>query len=832
MLFNFFNYSYRYLKKIQKIANDIAKLRDSNFQLKDEDFPKETQKFKELFRQGTSLDELLIPAFALVCEASRRVTGLIPYHVQLLGAIVLHRGNIAEMKTGEGKTLTSVMPAYLNALSGNSVHIVTVNEYLTIRESKGHIGDIFRFLGMSVGLNLKEYTLKEKQQAYACDILYSTNSELAFDYLRDNMVTDINNLLMTRKYNYAIIDEVDSILIDEARNPLIISSSSNKEQRFYRDANRFVKTLKENHYIIDLESKTIELTEEGIKKGESFFQMNDLYTQDNYILLHYIKNALKACFIMRKNVDYLVDKDRVLIIDQFTGRVLHGSQFSNGLHQALEAKEGCTIREETDILATITYQNFFRLYAKISGMTGTAKTEEKEFLSIYKTKVITIPTNKPIIREDSPDFVFLTLDDKWEALLDDIEERYLKKQPVLIGTVSVDVSELISKKLKKRRIPHEILNAKNHFKEAEIIAKAGNKSSITIATNMAGRGTDIRLGEGVVELGGLAVLGTERHESRRIDNQLKGRAGRQGDPGFSRFFVSGEDELVKNFGGNKIKSLISLLQKTKTDDKSVSSKIFTRFFINLQKKIESSNFDYRKFVLQFDSVIGLQRDIIYKQRRSILTSQNPEELLLVIIEKTLEEKITSFYRNKKNLLDNNNLKDFIENLENLFFLQKFFSIEDLNKLTKIYSSENNLFVKIVKEMFFEKSKNILQERKQKLDQVDKNYYSNILITIMLRNIDIHFKNHNSDMNTLTKSINFVSYGQQNSLIVYQQKGQMFFNQMIKDISYNITQNILKFDFLKEILRKIKYNVDYSNDADKLSSDKIKKNNRNTKKPWN
>ncbi|WCA22644.1 preprotein translocase subunit SecA [Candidatus Phytoplasma oryzae] len=802
----FFNSSRIYLNKIKKKADQINKLSNEYKKMKNEQFPQQTEKLKKLFQEGYSLDFLLVEAFALAKEASRRVTGLDPYYVQILGAIVLHQGHIAEMKTGEGKTLTSVMPAYLNALSGKSVHIVTVNEYLAQREARGSIGEIFSFLGLTVGLNIKNCSIEEKKKAYNCDILYTTNSEIGFDYLRDNIENQECNLLMKRNYDYVIIDEVDSVLIDEARTPLIISSYAKKEKNFYSDANRFAKILKKNHYIIDLETNTIELTEEGIKKGENFFKIPNLYDSKNIILLHCIKNALKAHFIMAKNKDYLVSNNSINIIDQFTGRILDGRQFSDGLHQALEAKEGCIIKEETETAATITYQNFFRIYKKISGMTGTAKTEEKEFQDIYKMKVIEIPTNKKMIRKDEPDFIFATLKEKWDALIQEIEERNEKGQPILIGTITVEVSEQISKILKRKKISHEVLNAKNHYKEAEIIAKAGQKGSITIATNMAGRGTDIKLGSGITELGGLAVLGTERHESRRIDNQLRGRAGRQGDPGFSRFFVSGEDELAIRFGGNKIKKLISLLQKSKEKNENISSSFFTNFFTNLQKKIESANFEQRKLILQFDSVLGLQREIIYKQRSEILKSSNIYKLAFDLIQKTLYKEIEYFINYRMHKKNKENLIKFIDYLENLFFPPKTFLLTEFEKISKL---NKKLFKEKIKELIKIKIKNILDEQKKIIiiKDVSENYYYDILKDIMLKNIDIHFKRHILDMNILRKSINFVSYGQQNSLIIYQREGQKFFNKMIKNISLDITNIILRLSLLNDKISNKSSNIE-------------------------
>ncbi|WP_017193631.1 preprotein translocase subunit SecA [Vaccinium witches'-broom phytoplasma] len=826
-----FDSSNKYLKKAKAITTKIEKLEEEMQQLKDEDFPKETEKLKQRFQEGASLDSLLVEAYALAREASRRVTGLTPYYVQLLGSIVLHQGQIAEMKTGEGKTLTSVLPAYLNALSGDSVHIVTVNEYLASREAEGQIGDIFRFLGMNVGLNTKDKTIPEKKLAYQADILYSTNSELGFDYLRDNMETDINNLMMHRDYNYVIIDEIDSILIDEARTPLIISSSTQQGKKFYRDADRFVKSLKPEHYMIDLESKTIELTEEGVRKAEAFFQLTNLYNNSHSLLLHHIKNSLKAVFIMEKNKDYLVDKGQVLIIDQFTGRILNGRQFSDGLHQAIEAKEGCVIKEETEVAATITYQNFFRIYRKMSGMTGTAKTEEKEFVNIYKMKVVEIPTNKPMIREDAPDYVFASAKAKWQALLGEIEKRHATQQPILIGTPTVEVSEEIAKYLKKRKIKHEVLNAKNHSKEAEIIAKAGHKGSITIATNMAGRGTDIRLGEGVVELGGLAVLGTERHEARRIDNQLRGRAGRQGDPGFSRFFVSTDDDLVKRFGGNRMQKIIAMLQNNSGSDEPITLKMFSNFVTNIQKKIESSNYDYRKFVLQFDSVLRLQREIIYQQRKEILKSEEVDVLVVNLMNKTLNSNINYFLKNKMTNKDDEGIKEFITYLETLFFLPNTFTVQDFQ------TQEEPRFLlssKEIEEVVKKKVTTFLEEQKAKLQVIDDKQYFYVLRYIMLQKVDSYFKRHINDMSILRRGINFLSYGQQNSLVVYQEEGQKFFNQMIENIALEVTKTILKSSALTDQLVESFQEQLIFNRSDSEDNTTKRKNRkiRGSRKPWN
>ncbi|MDO8057331.1 preprotein translocase subunit SecA [Candidatus Phytoplasma gossypii] len=823
----FRNPSKRYLKKVKKVADKIDRFSNIMSQLKDEDFPKETLKLKQKLKDGMSLDSILVEAFALAREASTRVAKITPYYVQLLGAIVLHKGNIAEMKTGEGKTLTAVMPAYLNALGGESVHIVTVNEYLARREAEGVIGDIFRFLGLSVGLNLKNKTIREKKIAYNCDILYSTNSEIGFDYLKDNMESDINNVLMTREYGYVIIDEVDSILIDEARTPLIISNNTQSGLKFYRDADRFAKSLKSEHYLIDLESKTIELTEEGIRKAELFFKIHNLYSNKNSFLLHFIKNALKACFIMEKDKDYLVQNDNIVIIDPFTGRALIGRQFSDGLHQALEAKENCLIKAETETSAMITYQNLFRNYKLISGMTGTAKTEEKEFISIYNMKVIQIPTNKKMIREDAPYVVFLTLKEKWTALIEEIKIRHLKKQPILIGTVSVEVSEQISKYLKKNKISHEVLNAKNHLKESEIIAKAGYKGAVTIATNMAGRGTDIRLAEGVAELGGLAVLGTERHEVRRIDNQLRGRSGRQGDPGYTKFFVSAEDDLIKRFGSNKVSKLVSLLQDSNQQkNNAVSSRFLTNLFTNIQKKIESSNFEYRKFVLKFDSVLQLQRDIIYKQRKEILASERIEEVLWNIIIKTLKNEVKNFInlmqKSKYKKLDQ---KSIIKELINYFEI-KLFPRNALKEVDFQVNNQKDLSYSKIESIILKKARHLLDVQKQQFAKSDIQQYLNIIRLIILKNIDIKFQRHMNDMDLLRRSINFLSYGQQNTLIVYQQEGQKFFNRMIGNISQDIAKIVLKSNFFEDLL------YDLNSIESSQSNDKHKiKNKKYIKKPW-
>lgn len=600
------------MQKVEAYADQMAALTDEQLQAK-------TAEFKGRYQKGETLDQLLPEAFAVVREAAKRVLGLYPYHVQLMGGIVLHDGNIPEMRTGEGKTLTATMPVYLNALTGEGVHVVTVNEYLATRDST-EMGELYNFLGLTVGLNINSKSSDEKREAYNCDITYSTNNELGFDYLRDNMVV-YRHQMVQRPLNYAIVDEVDSILIDEARTPLIISGQAEKSTALYTRADNFVKRLKEEEdYKIDVQSKTISLTEAGIEKAEETFGLDNLYDIENTALTHHLDQALRANYIMLLDIDYVVQDGKVLIVDQFTGRIMDGRRYSDGLHQAIEAKEGVEIEDETKTMATITFQNYFRMYKKLAGMTGTAKTEEEEFREIYNIQVYQIPTNRPVIRDDRPDLLYPTLQSKFHAVVQDIKDRYRKGQPVLVGTVAVETSELLSDMLNQERIPHEVLNAKNHFKEAEIIMNAGQKGAVTIATNMAGRGTDIKLGLGVRELGGLAVIGTERHESRRIDNQLRGRAGRQGDPGMSQFYLSLEDDLMKRFGSERIKAFLDRM-KIGEEDAVIQSKMLTKQVESAQKRVEGNNYDTRKNVLQYDDVMREQREVIYKQRQEVIMEE-------------------------------------------------------------------------------------------------------------------------------------------------------------------------------------------------------------------
>ena len=595
------------IRRLEKMADKVFKYEDQMAALTDDQLKAKTVEFKERYQNGESLDSLLYEAFAVVREGAKRVLGLFPYKVQVMGGIVLHHGDVPEMRTGEGKTLTATMPVYLNALSGKGVHVVTVNEYLSERDAT-EMGELYSWLGLSVGINLAAKSPMEKKEAYECDITYSTNSEIGFDYLRDNMVVRAENMVQ-RPLNYALVDEVDSILIDEARTPLIVSGANAVEtSQLYHMADHYVKSLDKDDYIIDVQSKTIGLSDSGIDKAESYFKLENLYDIENVALTHFIDNALRANYIMLLDIDYVVSEEQeILIVDQFTGRTMEGRRYSDGLHQAIEAKEGVPIQDETKTSASITYQNLFRMYKKLSGMTGTGKTEEEEFREIYNIRVIPIPTNRPVQRIDHPDLLFASIEAKFKAVVEDVKARYQKGQPVLVGTVAVETSDYISKKLVAAGVPHEVLNAKNHYKEAQIIMNAGQRGAVTIATNMAGRGTDIKLGEGVRELGGLCVIGTERHESRRIDNQLRGRSGRQGDPGESQFYLSLEDDLMKRFGSERLKGIFERLNMS---EEAIESRMLTRQVEAAQKRVEGNNYDTRKQVLQYDDVMREQRESI------------------------------------------------------------------------------------------------------------------------------------------------------------------------------------------------------------------------------
>ena len=772
-----FDISRKELKRYTKIADQVFALSDEYKALSDEQLQHKTIDFRERLSKGETLDDLLVEAFATVKEASTRVVGLTPYHVQVMGACTIHEGNIAEMKTGEGKTLTSVMPAYLNALNGEGVHIVTVNEYLAAREAEGEIGELFRWLGLTVGLNVRELTKEEKRDAYKCDILYSTNNELGFDYLRDHMVI-YKELMVQKPLAFAIIDEIDSILIDEARTPLIISGGSKNQSSMYLQAQAFARNLDDSDYEVDIKSKTVNLTAEGIERAERHFGLDNLYDLTSVGLLHSLNNAIKANYTMDNDVDYVVQDNQVIIVDSFTGRLMHGRQFSEGLHQALEAKEGVEIKKETSTLATITFQNFFRMYSKLSGMTGTAKTEEEEFRNIYNMLVVEIPTNRPIVRDDANDLIFATMNAKYNAIADEIKERNAIGQPILVGTISIESSELLSKLLKRRGVRHSVLNAKQHEREAEIVENAGQKYSVTIATNMAGRGTDIKLGEGVVEIGGLAVLGTERHESRRIDNQLRGRSGRQGDPGYSRFFLSGDDELLRRFGGETFKARLEMLTKVRgsSDESPIDMKFFSRVVERAQNQIEGNNFDRRKTVLQYDEVNRRQREVIYEQRRQLLFDDNIKPISDDMLNRAMDTMIQTHINQetKEQLVDGPELYKILTS--------RYFTPNEVSKsrLTDTPEKVLDYVMNIVNDVVGEKIASFGEEK-----------YNDFLKAVMLRVVDTYWVQHIDQMSELRQGIGLQSYAQMNPLREYQDTGYRLFQEMIASVDSDVTRYILR-----------------------------------------
>lgn len=767
MFKSLFDPGYKELKKAMKIAEQIDALQDDYRKLSDADLKAKTDEFRKRLQNGETLDDILVEAFATVREASTRVLKMTPFKVQLVGAIAMHHGNIAEMKTGEGKTLTSTLVAYLNALPGEGVHIVTVNEYLASRDAEW-MGELFRWLGLTVGLNLRDLSSEEKRQAYNCDITYSTNNELGFDYLRDHMVLYKEDITQ-RPLNFAIIDEVDSILIDEARTPLIISGGAKNTANLYQQADMLVKRLKEDEdYEIDIKSRTVVLTEEGINKAENFFNLENLYDLENVQLLHHINNALRANYIMQKDVDYVVQDNKVIIVDQFTGRLMHGRQFSEGLHQALEAKEHVEIKKETRTVATITFQNYFRMYKKLAGMTGTAKTEEEEFRNIYNMFVVEVPTNKPVIRVDAPDSMYVTQEAKYRAIVNDIKKRYEKGQPVLVGTIAIETSELISNMLKRMGVPHNVLNAKNHGREAEIIAKAGEKKAVTIATNMAGRGTDIKLGEGVVELGGLAVIGTERHESRRIDNQLRGRAGRQGDPGYSKFYLSAEDDLMRRFGSDRFKTMLSYIVNQKDGtEQALESKFFSRFVESAQKRIEGNNYDIRKTVLEYDEVLRKQREIIYRQRNEVLFLEDISEVVLNMMHSVCHRIVYSHLASDKKE-EEIDYKKLYDSINGRYFPLNYLNLDELKELN---SEELISFL-------FEKCKDLLKEKKEAFSEKVTHEF---LKVVLLRVIDTYWMEHIDSMSELRQAVRLQSYAQINPLREYQEIGFQKFETLVMNI---------------------------------------------------
>lgn len=761
------------IRRLEKMADKVFKYEDQMAALTDDQLKAKTVEFKERYQNGESLDSLLYEAFAVVREGAKRVLGLFPYKVQVMGGIVLHHGDVPEMRTGEGKTLTATMPVYLNALSGKGVHVVTVNEYLSERDAT-EMGELYSWLGLSVGINLAAKSPMEKKEAYECDITYSTNSEIGFDYLRDNMVVRAENMVQ-RPLNYALVDEVDSILIDEARTPLIVSGANAVEtSQLYHMADHYVKSLDKDDYIIDVQSKTIGLSDSGIDKAESYFKLENLYDIENVALTHFIDNALRANYIMLLDIDYVVSEEQeILIVDQFTGRAMEGRRYSDGLHQAIEAKEGVPIQDETKTSASITYQNLFRMYKKLSGMTGTGKTEEEEFREIYNIRVIPIPTNRPVQRIDHSDLLYASIEAKFKAVVEDVKARYQKGQPVLVGTVAVETSDYISKKLVAAGVPHEVLNAKNHYREAQIIMNAGQRGAVTIATNMAGRGTDIKLGEGVRELGGLCVIGTERHESRRIDNQLRGRSGRQGDPGESQFYLSLEDDLMKRFGSERLKGIFERLNMS---EEAIESRMLTRQVEAAQKRVEGNNYDTRKQVLQYDDVMREQREIIYAQRYDVITADRdlaPE--IQSMIKRTIERVVDGHARAKQD-----------EKLEAILNFAKYnllpedsITLEDLSGLSD----------KAIKEELFQRALKVYDSQVSKLrDEEAVKEFQKVLI---LRVVDNKWTDHIDALDQLRNAVGLRGYAQNNPVVEYQAEGFRMFNDMIGSIEFDVTRLMMK-----------------------------------------
>lgn len=766
------------IKRLGKLADKVLALEEDMSILTDEEIKAKTSAFQEklqseedIKKQNKILDDILPEAFALVREGSKRVFNMIPYKVQVMGGIAIHGGDISEMRTGEGKTLTATMPVYLNALTGRGVHVITVNEYLSSVQSQ-EMAELYEFLGLSVGLNLNSKTTTEKREAYACDITYCTNNELGFDYLRDNMVNYAEERVM-RPLNFAIIDEVDSILIDEARTPLIISGEAEKSTSLYTQANVFAKMLKsEDDYNYDEKTKEVQLTEQGIDKAERMFKIDNLYDVNNVDVISHINTALRAHVTLQRDVDYMVNNGEVLIVDQFTGRTMPGRRFSEGLHQAIEAKEGVKIQNESKTMASITFQNYFRMYNKLSGMTGTAKTEEEEFRNIYNMTVTQIPTNKPVQRVDKPDLIYISQKGKFDAVVQDVIEKHKAGQPVLLGTVAVETSEYISNLLKKNGVRHDVLNAKNHEREADIVAGAGQRGAVTIATNMAGRGTDIKLGDGVQELGGLAVIGTERHESRRIDDQLRGRSGRQGDKGDSRFYLSLQDELMVRFGSERLQNMMNRLGMD--DSTPIESKMVSRAVESAQKRVEGNNFDARKRVLEYDDVLRKQREIIYGERNSIIDSDESGGLVNDMLRSTLERSV-NYYVNEE--ADDPDYEPFINYVDDVFLNEGDIKVEDIKG-----KDNEDIF-----EFVWNKVEIALKDQKEKIGT----QFDEFERMILLRSIDTHWTDHIDTMDQLRQGIHLRSYGQQNPLRDYQNEGHQLFDTMMQNIEEDVSKYILK-----------------------------------------
>ncbi|HFI0592801.1 preprotein translocase subunit SecA [Streptococcus parasuis] len=772
-------------RKLEKMADRVFSYADEMAALSDEQLQAKTTEFKERYSKGESLDDLLYEAYAVVREGARRVLGLYPYKVQVMGGIVLHNGDVPEMRTGEGKTLTATMPVYLNALSGKGVHVVTVNEYLTTRDAT-EMGELYSWLGLSVGINLAAKSPLEKREAYNCDITYSTNSEIGFDYLRDNMVVRAEDMVQ-RPLNYALIDEVDSILIDEARTPLIVSGPQGSEtNQLYFLADNLVKSLDKEDYIIDVPSKTIGLSDTGIDKAEKFFKLNNLYDIENVAITHFLDNALRANYIMTYDVDYLVNEDQeVMIIDPFTGRTMEGRRYSDGLHQAIEAKEGVPVQNESKTSASITYQNLFRMYKKLAGMTGTGKTEEEEFREVYNIRVVPIPTNRPIARVDHEDLLYPSLEYKFNAVIADVKRRYEKGQPVLVGTVSVETSDLISQKLVAAGVPHEVLNAKNHYREAQIIMNAGQRGAVTIATNMAGRGTDIKLGPGVRELGGLCVIGTERHESRRIDNQLRGRSGRQGDPGESQFYLSLEDDLMKRFGSERIKVFMQRMNLSE-EESVIKSKMLTRQVESAQKRVEGNNYDSRKQVLQYDDVMREQREIIYKQRQDVITADRdlaPE--IKAMMKRTIERQVEGHFLGSKD-----------EAIDGIIKFAHTTLVEDGTLHAESFKPMNK---KEIIDELYELALRVYDSQVKKLRDEDRiREFQKVLI---LRVVDNKWTDHIDAMDQLRNAVSLRGYAQNNPIVEYQSESFNMFNDMIGAIEFEVTRLMMKAQIHDNIERE-------------------------------
>ena len=777
-----FDHEYKELRRFNVLANQILELEEEYSKLTDTELQNKTNEFKERLSKGETLEDILVEAFATAREASFRVIGEKHYFVQILGGLAIHYGNISEMKTGEGKTLTSVLPAYLNALSGDGVHIITVNEYLASRDAEW-MGGIHRFLGLTVGVNTRDMTSEEKQIAYNCDILYSTNNEIGFDYLRDNMVVKKEERVQ-RPLNFAIIDEVDSVLIDEARTPLIISGGEMSNVNLYTSADKYAKSLTiEKDFIFDEKTKSVNLTELGADKAEEMFKIKNLYDVDNATLLHFINQALRANYAMNNDVDYVVQDGEIVIVDQFTGRLMKGRAYSDGLHQAIEAKEGVNINQETKTLATITFQNLFRMYKKLSGMTGTAKTEEEEFRNIYNMYVIEIPTNKDVIRIDAPDLVYATKEAKYKAVIEFVKERYNEGQPVLIGTIAIETSELISRLLKQAHIPHEVLNAKNHEREAEIISKIGQSKSVTIATNMAGRGTDIKLSDEIKELGGLCVVGTERHESRRIDNQLRGRSGRQGDPGYTQFFVSMKDDLMVRFGSDRIGAM---MESMGLGEQAIQSKTFTKSIGTAQKRVEGNNFDIRKSLLQYDDVMNNQREIIYEKRNKILDNTSIHEMVLTTYRHHIEDLVNSHIP-PENYLTEDDIREITE------FVNE--------NLLKIDLSENDIKDKEANELIDFLSKKVIEEYEEKIKDLPEEIVQEFEKVITLQVLDNYWMEHINTMSHLREGIHLRGYAQEDPLRAYTMEGFDLFDSMLQKIDKDVSIFLLKAEIRQNIERK-------------------------------